>query len=124
VDVKLLRKVKKMILAQPKRFDMDSFGRRVPAEEGGPRCGTVACIAGWAVILKKKVPRNPHAEMPPIGREDGMEALDIDYDQAARLFYDEEWPEQFRDYVADGSKESACIAARRIEHFIKTKGAD
>jgi hypothetical protein len=126
MNVKLLRKVKRLILAEPKRFDMDTFGRRrdPKANDNAPRCGTVGCIAGWAVILTKRIPRNPKAEMPTIDHNDGMEALNISDGEAKLLFYAVEWPEKFSAYVADGSEKSAKIAAQRIEHFIKTKGKE
>lgn len=60
LNVKLLRKIKRHILAVPNRFQMewwkttdkpgtsvrlDGLDRRVP------KCGTVCCLAGWAVEL-------------------------------------------------------------------------
>lgn len=124
MNVKLLRKIKELILAEPKRLDMDTYGDRVLPIAGGPKCGTAACICGWAVILKQRIPRKYDAPMPSIGIEDGKVVLEISDSEAARLFFDESWPCQFRDYIADGSAKSAKIAAKRIEHFIKTEGRE
>ena len=63
LNVKLLRKIKRHILAVPNRFQMewwkttdkpgtsvrlDGLDRRVP------KCGTVCCLAGWALELSGK----------------------------------------------------------------------
>ena len=54
----LIDRIKAHILEEPKRFDMRYLAYRYGAEEdttpGGrqlPMCKTVACIAGWAVLL-------------------------------------------------------------------------
>lgn len=126
MNVELLREVQKVILEEPKRFDMRTFAYRMdPKEERSPQCGTIGCIAGWAVILTHKIPRKPNAQMPNIGRPHGAEALDLTDVEALRLFYVEEWPDKFSvAYKADGSKKSAKVAVARINHFIKTKGME
>lgn len=127
MNVRLLRRVQKIILSEPKRLDMSTWGERVDPKEdpSAPKCGTVGCIAGWAYMLANRVPRKFGAEMPPIWRDAGAEALDISDEQARALFYVKDWPEKFIDaYSPDGSKKSARVCARRIDHFIKTKGAE
>jgi len=124
MNVKLLRKVAKFILAKPKRFDMANFGYRLPKKNGGPECGTVACIAGWAVILSQGIPQRADVPMPSIGRLEGMVALGISDEQAQRLFYTEPWPKQFAEYDRDQTLKAARIAVKRIEHFIRTKGKE
>ncbi len=66
---KILRQVEKLILEEPRRFDMGTFGSYVgdvgtnfvltraslyssdtEVEIEAPACGTVACIAGWTLI--------------------------------------------------------------------------
>lgn len=94
--VKLVRKVQKHILEEPKRFDMGEWGRSVnhiwkpePLFEGSskeakrihkqdmkdyktevsqfPACGTTACIAGWAVILENpKKDKEGHYVIPSV----------------------------------------------------------
>lgn len=58
----VLRHVAKLILAEPKRLDMSSYMGIYRADEARvslydelPRCGTVACAAGWiGVSIKDK----------------------------------------------------------------------
>lgn len=54
----LLDEVKKVIIEEPKRYDQGDFGvdYRNTWEPGErpdlPICGTVACVAGWMVVLR------------------------------------------------------------------------
>jgi len=112
MNVELLRKVQEQILADPKSFDMGDFQRDT-------ECGTAYCIGGWAAKLSGLRPSS----------RDGREALEIDRDQAERLFYvseDEEgsgWPQQFRG-VPDEWHPTPQQAIARIEWFIKTEGRE
>lgn len=127
MNVKLLRKVKKHILEEPKRFLMcywrvkkrtDPDG--LPTSHAGfAPCGTAACIAGWAWTLE-----HPHKRIPEKSTEIA-ELLGIDPVERFRLFSVDQWPEPFQSQFKDnGSAESAKVAAARIEHFIKTKGRE
>jgi hypothetical protein len=132
--IKLLRKVKKHILEEPKRFDMGSWGFKKRGR-GAPICKTVACIAGWATILQT-LPGKKLLQLPKINlngsledesvmlvnRGTGQQALQISYQQAEVLFYVENWPTEFLDewYAAKNKKELAQATANRIDHFIKT----
>ena len=78
------------------------------------KCGTAACIAGWAWKLT-----NPTEPMPWSG-DVATEVLGITLDDRNRLFYWQSWPAQFGGYIDNGTKKSAKIAAARIEHFIRT----
>lgn len=112
MNVELLRKVQEQILAEPKKFDMGDF-------DGETQCGTTHCIGGWAAKL----------EGLEISSEGGREALDIDKDQAERLFYvteDDEgpgWPLQFRG-EKDAWLPTPQQAVDRISHFIATEGRE
>jgi len=123
MNVKLLEKVKQHIIEEPKRFDMALF--EVSIEDYPiafleyPKCGTVACIAGWACILS--------GQKPVIWERNAIKLLDIDKDQAARLFFDENWPGKYQgEYLRtkEQSKERAQVACERIDHFIATEGAE
>lgn len=134
INYKLLRRVREQILREPRQFFMDWWttrdARAVRLKKGEeiPNCGTAACIAGWAVALSrgktpKQIARLEH--IPEIGRKE----LGISDAQAERLFDASpfgEWPGQFRDFwqTAKTPIQRARIAARRINHFIKTKGAE
>lgn len=125
MNVKLLRKVKKHILEEPKRFLMrywlvrKNSGARLPASHAGfAKCGTAACIAGWTWTLE-------HPQTPFPGSWDVADLLGIDRENRFRLFAVDHWPTQFRNkFKDDGTAESAKVAAARIEHFIKTKGRE
>ena len=53
MNTRLLRKVQKHILEEPRRLNMDIIlDDRVSARDPkNPPCGTVGCIAGWAIVL-------------------------------------------------------------------------
>lgn len=128
LNVKLLRRIKRHILAEPRRFTMrtlEEHGR--PGEfyiadngtnETFPECGTAACIAGWTNHFSRKQGGDAVSAARFLG---------IPYDGsycgvADRLFFDFEWAEPFRTRYQEArtAGERAAIAADRIEHFIKT----
>jgi hypothetical protein len=125
MNVRLLRKIQKHILAEPRRFAMgivdkrgiagdserikpDEYNAFNPYEDGQkfPDCGTMGCIMGWGRILG--------------GRK---------YDRSQmwnKLCSASSWPERFRASYkrAKTPLTRARIAARRIDHFIATKGME
>lgn len=131
--VRLLRRVKKHILEEPRRLDMSDW---VETSKVSP-CGTTACIAGWTLLLKlppkerRAVLVEPDAyvkrDMLTAGEramflEHAENALELDRCQSMRLFYDDNWPKGF-DRAFDKAcsrKARAQVTADRIEHFIKT----
>lgn len=122
--VRLLRRVKKHILEEPKRLYMRDWAH-LKSGAGAPKCGTVGCIAGWAHLLthKKEIGTS---QVDDIHEGYGMDALNVDSTQAVRLFYVSGWPEKFeqRYLRAKTRKQEAKVAAERIEHFIKTHGEE
>lgn len=117
MNVRLLRKVKKHILEEPRRFQM-SEGLRFADE------GTVGCIAGWTCVLgDRKVDWSERTDWTDV--RDRARAL-IGIENHTVLFRVSCWPEPFSTrYVnAKTTRTRAKIAAERIEHFIKTKGAE
>lgn len=135
MNVKLLRKVKKHILEEPKRLMMQGWRRKKShdrptvlavdkdgLDENRPfaRCGTAACIGGWACIIAKKEPEH-YGDHFRVARK----LLELTSLQASRLFAPSLWPGDFMAGTTDdGKKKTAQIAAARIEHFIKTKGRE
>lgn len=121
--MRLLRKIQRHILAEPRRLYMNWFvktgapGEVFRSDVGNdqimPDCGTAACIAGWANILT-------HGNDPS------------DYDRAVmqlgmseykpEIFDAPRWPEPFHfEYeVSETPEKRAKIAAARIEHLITT----
>lgn len=110
-----------------------------------PPCGAVGCIAGNTLILAGEVVPSEHFNglevyvMPDNTLELAAKALGIDEEAARRLFYLKEWghrgiffgkvgwPMEFEEELgkhSPGTIEYAEVAAKRIDHFIKTKGAE
>lgn len=127
MNVELLRKVKKHILEEPKRLYMTSYMNFRKKDKIGrpfPKCGTTACIAGWACILTIDMEPALLYASTSIGFE-AQRLLDLSSDEKYRLFEPLGWPEQFKQGASgDGKKKTAEIAAARIEHFIRTKGRE
>lgn len=135
LNVRLLRKIKKHILAVPERFAMNWFivrgtpGQiiehldwRQPMSLDGefrkaPACGTVGCIAGWAAFFTAK---NPQRLTNDSAERRGKKALGLSKDQAKTLFFTEEWPDGGEAYdAAKTPRRKAELAAERIEEFIQ-----
>lgn len=138
LNVRLLRKIQRHILEEPKRFLMRAFvetGKPGTAYmndewefEKFPACGTAACIGGWACILNGKLSaRNGDFEIPAARLLGVTRSRNFMVkSQADRLFHVPYWPEQFKHEFrrAHGATAHARIAAARIDHFIATKGAE
>jgi len=123
---RLLRKVQKRILAEPRQFVMWSyFTSSIP---NTPNCGTAACIAGWTIAESQKLnPQQANNFVQDHGYDDhelAKKRLGITHRQANHLFYDESWPAPFRDQYRklphNQRMRRARVAVARIEHFIKT----
>lgn len=98
-----------------------------------PKCGTAACIAGWALstahkkdpaeVVRLFVRRKKHPYLS------AQKVLGLNKDQAERLFHSDNWPEPFQQDYRDADesldfKKKAKIAAARIRFFIVTNGKD
>lgn len=118
MNVRLLRKVKDHILAEPRRLDM-SVLMSFPSGESAPPCGTVGCIAGWANYLEG-------GSRGGILTATKLLELGRGYARRDRLFFIVFWPGNFstRYINAKDAKTRAEVTAERIEHFIKTKGKE
>lgn len=140
MNTKLLRQVRAHILGEPRRLRME-HGIKPQRGKGAPPCGTVGCIAGWAVILANKkrsetikdmidrmsIPRSETSRRErswSAVKDMATELLEIVPASADRLFYTLEWPQDLKDAyaVAGTAAGRARITARRIARFIKTKG--
>jgi len=129
MNVRLLRRIAKHILAEPKRLQMDFL--RTPMEELPsnlrPPCGTACCIAGWGIVLSRMSDgfryHWPTYKGTPIGL--GEMKVDALFDMPnSRLFYGRDWPEKIRKRYVEAKTQStkAKIAVIAIEDYIKTKG--
>lgn len=132
LNVRLLRKIQKHILEEPRRFLMSSSVIRATtqqewsniirrwaydASKSMPPCKTAACIAGWADIFTGG--DGSHY----LARERAAAAIGIDPGVCwgnHSLFSDKAWPEPFKSrYEASKTPaKRAKIAADRIEWLI------
>jgi hypothetical protein len=129
LNVRLLRRIQKHIMAEPKRYDQNVWIKEVDpnVDPYYPPCGTMACIAGWAQILSAQ----PGSRVIP-SHLAASELLGLDVRSSTRLFdsvmdlVDDAWPRKFsKAYsMAKTARGRAKVAVRRIDHFIKTKGAE
>lgn len=57
VNVKLLKKVRALIVKEPKKLDMRTWANRINKRDiipnVDPPCGTIACLAGWAILASR-----------------------------------------------------------------------
>lgn len=133
MNVKKLRKLQKWILAEPKRFDMATWVSTALEKERKPSCGTVGCLAGMACHMEGyDIHSMSFTQIP----RQACEILGLDMDQEVRLFYldslqilrfgGKNWPSKFdiAYFQAKTLKGRARVAVRRINHLIKTKGAE
>lgn len=150
MNVKLLKRVRRHILAEPKRLCMATGLMLKKGNVGNtgikitkmPSCGTVACIAGWAVLLsqetrKWKVRKIARTLTEKNGREKNWTSLsykaktllELTNTEAAELFeagpFVSSWPYEWREKLEatyPGTRAYARVVAAYITHFIKTNG--
>ncbi len=136
INEPLLRKIQEEIRGNPSNFNMASYFGGALSEVDirigvlEHKCGTTACIAGWALAL------NPSVELQRVAYclED-YDADDIEWkasnllgmsqEQASRLFHTDQWPREFQSRYDKCSHDEECqVAIERIEHFIQTNGEE
>lgn len=140
LNVRLLRRIQKHILAEPLRIDMGEFVKTKYFDEvEQPPCGTTACIAGWALILSGAKPQSVYNMLPENIARRAATLLGIKYvtpstsadwwhsptwndsdSQAVKLFDGEQWPERFSNRLDlamnamhDASSRAQVIAVKR-----------
>ena len=147
MNVKLLRKIQEHILEEPRRLNMENWGAKdfSVSRADDPPCGTVGCIAGLACWLEGKRPTLVRDFNFRLGRYEshldyayaertGAKLLGLTKADAARLFFVEDvwfdetphWPARFRNRYkgAKTPRGKAKVTSDRIDHFIKTNGAE
>lgn len=130
LNTKLLKRVAAAILKHPDQFEMAQFFRNYLSLDfpvGG--CGTAGCIGGWGLHLagKRKTLRGSQSSGGSGSTWSRAQRLfGLDDIQASLLFQLESWPTSFfyRYEHAKTPLVRARAAADRIDHFIKTKGAE
>lgn len=127
----LLRKVRKHILEEPRRFNMsdwisrryhtsdkhyDGFAGKVKASSYA-KCGTAACIAGWTVLIHDGM---QSSAISVSGRASQLLGITYTDDLFGVTGWDDPYASQYQ--KARSVKEKAEIAGRYINHYIKTRG--
>lgn len=116
LNVKLLEKIKKHLKEEPKRYHQGKWVEEVSVwDANAPACGTVGCIAGWAVLLS--VPKKRWSFW--FRREESIKdraskLLGLDYNQTNYLFA----AGNQMDWTGPAGVAEAC---KKIDHIIKGK---
>lgn len=143
MNTKLLLEIKDRILEEPRRLSMGDWILTDQSPDDirpalMPSCNTVACIAGWAVLLTHS--RISAVHIPDLAKqiskdwleEDGATALGLTRQQEKELFFVKNWPLTFKrryDVTFDWPPEKriaerAKITAERIDAFIAQYGGE
>lgn len=111
--VYLLRKSKDVPYENNVRL-MDDLGESLEF----PPCGTVGCIAGWAIALS-----NLHGLNPDYIEMNACRLLRLPSREGSKLFHLINWPDVFyHRYVKALTAEArAEVLKDRVEHFIATR---
>lgn len=143
-EIRLLRKVQKFLIAEPRRFNMrygvmdvndvsddNVFDKMLE----NPPCGTACCIAGAAYVVATCT-RLKNTTIPWMSIIHGINVaaqVRFERDIFRKLFYTKRqhdavqaWPAFYEDAYFDAKTplERACIGVARIEHFIATDGEE
>lgn len=131
LNVDLLMRVKKHIIAKPSRLRMDNWvvkglpgdvhsnnlaGWNEPKKYKLPSCGTVGCIAGWVVLLA-----NPEEATTGSIAVKAHDLLDmVTYREPFELFHVNNWPNELHEaYLkAKTQRERAKIVGQAIDQYI------
>lgn len=138
--LQLLQTVRALVLAEPKRLDMEHWVRQDDKQglvsasacyDAVPECGTVGCIAGWCTIVAgydptyagfdaAKLLGGTKAEINAFDKWECLPGTKVK-DRFSNLFYPKNWPADLRERLAhtqQGTPEYATIVAERIDRFI------
>lgn len=132
MNVKLLRKIKKHILEEPRRFLMRTFMVRKSEVVGKTfngdsyqripfaKCGTAACIGGWAVLLSDGMDAPIDCVRERANQLLGLSPNDM-HNEVYEVNY---WPEEFSSAYREAKTQRAraTVAAKFIDYLTK-KGA-
>jgi hypothetical protein len=140
MNVELFKLVKKAILEEPKRLNMDrwqykteDFIYNIPSNRA-PDCGTIGCILGWGKFLTqsggstesdviKALPVTIHPTRSNHSQSViGAELFGITPEQAEFLFLPHKWPQECKEALDShrvGSRAYAIVVNRTINRFMK-----
>ena len=147
INTQLLKRIKRAIMKEPTRLDMDSYFYEEDNRKYGPPCKTVGCIAGWAVLFdtqdrlvaapKNGVNAKVMVDVMNLANEEAFRK-GVDVERTAsrilgtgvragrRLFFVERWPKKFQDayHAASNPAQIAKVTCARINLFIRTGGTE
>ena len=112
------------IMAEPHRFDMDTYWSSYDEVENEVKdnrqddCGTFGCIAGWADYIWGTA---KDQEIPIAAS--GRKHLGLSHAQSEWLFFEEQWPFECRPWNLE-HRTDVCDEARgkRVEFFVVILG--
>ncbi len=131
MNVELLLEVKKAILEEPLRIDMDTWANQDLAVP----CGTVGCIYGWGQALQTGLRgvdlwnyiRDTVIDCAGSRVGPSENPFEITNEQASRLYFWEKWPLEYKNRLKvlfEQTPGYAQVVADRIDHFIATEGRE
>lgn len=147
LNVRLLRKIQKHILAESLRLDMMEFVQSKEAgdeivEEVFPPCGITGCIAGWGLMLDGMSALRASMFTTLETVERASKLLGLEYNspddsfwahwaensikpngEAIRLFLVEKWPKKFREPFLALEKQLVDAASPEEGKKLRTKQA-
>lgn len=128
MNIERLRIIQRHILEEPQRVNMEGWVikqsenpvpyARLARRGQDPACGTVACIAGWAVELFNE----GYSFIWYSTRARTL--LDLTCKEVNALFYTEGWPYEFKERLfahKPGTRGYAQIVSDYIDYTIKLK---
>jgi hypothetical protein len=133
--VRMLRKVQRFLMEEPRRFNMREgvvSSTAIKDQLEQPPCGTACCIAGAIYILGNSVALHGQHIGFIVIEHYAAAQFNLRGSLASRLFFynsglpDERWPNFYANayQAAQTPLERACIGVARIEHFIATDGQE
>jgi hypothetical protein len=139
LNVRLLRKIQKHILEEPRRFLMADVVVKAQTQDEWsieaddypdmsklmPPCKTAACIAGWANLLTGAKTETQYLSYDRAVDQLGLvpgSPLASGWFDLSTLFFAPSWPEPYRTSYekAETPAKRANVACARIDHLIKT----
>jgi hypothetical protein len=131
INIDLFQKVKEAILEEPQRLGMGDWIAGPSSfyhVKQKPRCGTVACIAGWAAIVAHR--ERYQASIPLAAEkakfrpwENAIRELNLPPGDDNKLFYHSSWPHPFLEQYDghnEGTAANAAVVCARIDHYLET----
>jgi hypothetical protein len=127
INKTLLRRVRNHILAEPRRYAQETFGRYEPQSP----CNTAACLFGWADYLANETSLEDVQEYyhsPTLVAKRATAALGLKPSQAKVVMSSsgEKWPEPYRSKFlhARTDEAEARVAADYINYILRTGKVD